>query len=275
MQLLKLLPAVGASLAAATGLAQAKDDPPRWRFSTGVEYSSGDFGGTQDTNVVYVPLSAGVTVNKFRFRATLPFLTVDGPADATIISDESGDGGGGGGGVDDGDPIVTTGDREESGIGDLLLSVSRAFYDLGNTDAYVDLNARVRLPTGDDEKGLGVGATDYGLGGEFGVSTKPGGAYVSAGYRFRGDTARRNRRDGAVAGIGGWLKVTKKTELGVSYDWRESSSGRGEDPQEAGGYIARQMTDQVRRELNGRAGLTDNTPDYAVGVRVSWRQKRR
>jgi hypothetical protein len=98
---------------------------------------------------------------------------------------------------------------------------------------------------------------------------------VSAGYRFRGDTARRNRRDGAVAGIGGWLKVTKKTELGVSYDWRESSSGRGEDPQEAGGYIARQMTDQVRLELNGRAGLTDNTPDYAVGVRVSWRQKRR
>jgi hypothetical protein len=240
-------------------------------LSTGVSYSSGEYGDTTSTDVLVVPFSAKIRTGHWTFKASVPFLRIDGPADATIVLDDNGGGRGGnsgpGGGrdrpEDDGD-TVTGIDRNESGIGDTTLSAMYSFEEIGDSSAYIDVSGRVRLPTGDEDKGLGIGATDYGLSTEIGIDKDGGGGYVSFGRRLQ-------REDGWQAGIGGWFNATGRTSLGVGYDWRESSTATGTDPAEVYAYVSLKMSDAWRINLNASAGLNDASPDYGAGVALTWR----
>ena len=71
----------GAVLWVAGGaIAEETEDPvPIFlEYSTGFDFSHGDYGFDRDSSLYYVPL--GVTVDRgyFRFRATIPFLYNDG-----------------------------------------------------------------------------------------------------------------------------------------------------------------------------------------------------
>jgi hypothetical protein len=152
----------------------------QWQFTTGAEYSSGEYGELTSTQAMLVPFSAKFTFGALSLRASVPYLLVRGPANvAPIIEDDggsrssnSGSGGGGGssgsgGGNDGGDddedddapPFAD--DREAHGFGDATLSATWSWNDLFATRLYADFTARVRLPTGSERKGLGNGATDY------------------------------------------------------------------------------------------------------------------
>jgi hypothetical protein len=225
-----------------------------------------------------VPFSAKIRTDQWTFKATVPFLRIDGPADATVVLDDNGGGRGGnsgpGGGrdrPDDDDDPVTGADRNESGLGDTSLSATYSFDEIGGSSAYIDLSGRVRLPTGDEDKGLGIGATDYGLSTEIGIDKDSGGGYVSFGRRFLGDVSGLQREDGWQAGIGGWFNATERTSLGVGYDWRESSIAAGTDPAEIYAYVSVKMSDAWRINVNASAGLNDASADYGAGVTLTWR----
>lgn len=248
-------------------------------LSTGLSYSSGEYGETTATDVFVVPLSAKLRSGNWTFKAAVPYLRVDGPANAAVILDDSGGGGGDGGGSgrdhpeDDGeDPISGAApDRKESGFGDTSLSATYSFDRLGGGSTYLDLTGRVRLPTGDEGKGLGIDATDYGLSAEFGIDKDAGGAYVMAGRRFLGDADAFAREDGWQAGVGAWRNLGERSSIGVGYDWRESSTGTGQDPAEIYAYLSVKMSEAWKINLNGSGGLNDASADYSVGVNLTWR----
>jgi hypothetical protein len=273
-----------AIIAAAPGLgvAEAKTG---LQFSTGVNYSSGDFGGTTDTDVIVAPFGARVTAGNWAFRASVPFVSVEGPADVTVVLDDSGGGRGSSGSgsgsgrnrpEDDGvAPVATARSGRESGLGDVSLSATYSFNDIGGSNFYSDVSGRVRLPTGDDDKGLGTGATDYGLNAEVGAELSAGGVYVQAGRRFLGDVEGLNREDGWQAGAGIWADITDKASLGAGYDWRESSTPTGDDPSEVNGYATYQLTKAVRVGLNVSAGLNDASADFGAGLSLVFRPQER
>jgi hypothetical protein len=247
-------------------------------LSAGISYSSGEYSDATSTDVLVVPFSAKIRTDQWTFKATVPFLRIDGPADATVVLDDNGGGRGGnsgpGGGrdrPDDDDDPVTGADRNESGLGDTSLSATYSFDEIGGSSAYIDLSGRVRLPTGDEDKGLGIGATDYGLSTEIGIDKDSGGGYVSFGRRFLGDVSGLQREDGWQAGIGGWFNATERTSLGVGYDWRESSIAAGTDPAEIYAYVSVKMSDAWRINVNASAGLNDASADYGAGVTLTWR----
>lgn len=260
---------LGAILAApCLMLAGAASADTRVSFASGVDYSSGDYGDPTDTEVVSVPLSARVTTANWSFRLSIPYLSITGPADVADTVEGGGDGGDGTGA---GGTIVRTG--TERGFGDTTIAATRSFRHLGGADSnlYIDVTGRVRLPSGDDEKGLGVGTTDYGLVGELGNSGSAGGAYVSAGRRFLGDRTGSTRQDGWQAGAGGWLRAGEKTRVGAFYSWREASVAGNEDPSEIGAYVSHRMNDALRVSLNASGGLSEASPNYSAGVRFTWR----
>jgi hypothetical protein len=229
----------------------------RFSFTSGVEYSSGDYGGTEETEIISVPLIGRLTMGNWEFRASIPYRSITGPAN---VADE--DAGGG----------STARSDTESGFGDTTLDVTYRFDDALGEDTYIDTTGRVRLPTGDEDKGLGNGATDYALIGELGYSGDSNGAYVSAGRRFLGDADDGDEReDGWQASVGGWMRAGERGRVGVSYTWRESSSGDGDAPSEAGAYYSRALSDQLRVSVSAAAGLSDASPDYRAGVRFTWR----
>jgi hypothetical protein len=86
---------------------------------------------------------------------SVPYLEIDGPADIYII---------GGQAVGIPEEIVVGSYRNESGIGDVV--VRGDYYLRYGTEStpWVIGVARIKLPTGDEDKGLGTGSTDYELG---------------------------------------------------------------------------------------------------------------
>jgi hypothetical protein len=230
----------------------------RLSLSTGTDYSVGEYGGTEETEVIAVPFAVRLTMDDWTFRLSASYLDVTGPADIS----EDGDSGSSGAVVRDG---------SDAGWGDTTFSVERAFRRIGGTSAYTEVSARVRLPTGDETKGLGVGATDYAISTEVGVSTSDGGAYLSAGYRFLGDRDDGpERQDGMQASIGAWLPVGNRFRVGAFGNWREASIEEGEDPANAGAYVSYRASERLRVTLTASGGLSDASPDHMVGIRFNW-----
>jgi len=281
----------------------------RVQASSGVQYSDGKYGETTSTSAIVVPFSVRASFGSWSIRASVPFVTVDGPADVSeIIDDSSGRGsssgsgssgsgsgsgsgssgsgssgsggsgsgsgsGGSGGGGDDDD--IGSADRSVSGIGDASIALTYSLDALGDSPAYIDFTGRVRLPTGDEDKGLGVGATDYVAMTELGWDGDPGGVFVSAGRRFLGDVDDFERVDGWQASAGGWINISDSAVIGAYYDWRNASVRDGEDPSSVEAYVNWRLSDAWKLELNGGVGLSDASADYTAGLTLVWRSGRR
>jgi len=292
----------GAVIAVLAQCATAYADT-RVQASSGVQYSDGKYGETTSTSALVVPFSLRATFGSWSIRASVPYVTVDGPADVSeIIGDSSGRGsssgsgssgsgsgsgsgtrgrdssgsGSGGDGGDDDDPVdLVTADRSESGIGDASIALTYSLDAIGDSPAYVDFTGRVRLPTGDEDKGLGVGATDYVALTELGWDGDPGGVFVSAGRRFLGDVDAFERVDGWQASAGGWVNLSDSAVIGAYYDWRTSSVRDGEDPSAVEAYVSWRLNEAWKFELNGGVGLSDASAAYTAGLTLSWRSGRR
>src|SRR6266436_7323305 len=86
-----LVPGSVAALLAATGLASAQQQPvpadmasvqsDGFSLTTGVDYSTGKYGGTASTDILYVPLTAAYEMDKWLFKLTVPYIMVTGPGD--------------------------------------------------------------------------------------------------------------------------------------------------------------------------------------------------
>lgn len=243
------------SLLAMAGAAHAET---RLSFTAGLEYSSGEYGGTETTEVVAAPFGVRLTVDDWTFRASSAYMQVSGPADIS----EDGEAGGSG-------PIAR--DQAAHGVADTTVSLERAFRRIGGSNAYVEVTARARLPSGDEERGFGVGTVDYGVVTEIGVSSEDGGAFVSAGYRFLGKRDEGpDRQDGMQAGVGAWLPVGGRGRVGVFGNWRKASVEDGDDPSQAGGYISYRMSERLRVTFAASGGLSDASPEYTAGIRFNW-----
>lgn len=82
--------------------AKQDSDPGVWRISTGINYSQGDYGDTQDTKVVSVPVAMKYRKGGFSFRVSVPYVHIEGPG-SLIDTPQGRDGGfadGGGSGSD-------------------------------------------------------------------------------------------------------------------------------------------------------------------------------
>jgi hypothetical protein len=272
----------------------------RVQASSGLQYSDGKYGETTSTSALVVPFSVRATFGAWSIRASVPYVMVDGPADVSeIIDDSSGRGSssgsgssgsgsgsgsgtsgsdssgsgssGSGGGDDDNEVTVGAADRQESGIGDASIALTYSLDALGDSPAYVDFTGRVRLPTGSEEDGLGVGATDSFALTELGWDGDAGGAFVSAGRRFLGSVDDFERVDGWQASVGGWINVSDSAVVGAYYDWRDSSTRDGEDPSSLEAYVSWRLNDAWKIEVNGGVGLSAASADYTAGLTLIWR----
>lgn len=264
-----------AALSAALGLTAQANAETTLRLSTGVDYSSGKYGGTQKTDVIVAPFSAKVSSGAWSLRATVPVISIKGPSSFVIVEDAGGSTSGSTPGGSGSNGEVTAGAaatrKTTTGVGDLSLSGAYTFDGLVGADSYLELVGRVRLPTGDEAKGLSLGVTDYATTAELGVAGKTTGAYILGGRRFNKDAKGLDRVDGWQAEVGGWLRASESTVVGGSVDWRESSVRNGKDVSEASAYVSYKLTDAVRVGATASAGLTDGAADYGVGLNLSWK----
>ncbi len=260
--------------------------------SVGGDYSRGDYGSSESTNVFYMPFSAKYETGAFTYNLTIPWLRVTGPGDVvpggfggaggaasvgavvcinkgkgncnngggTIVS-----GGGGGGGS------TTTSTRStESGIGDIVAAATYNAIDGGENGFVVDFTGRIKFPTASDSKGLGSGKTDYAV--QVNVDKNFGGPYVSAGlgYKVLGEPDGVSFDNVIFGSLGGGYKLSKSTEMGVSYDWATAAVNGATRPQEVSIYCSHYLSDNYKISGVLYTGLSNASPDVGGGLTLSY-----
>jgi hypothetical protein len=224
-------------------------------LSAGMEYSRGDYGDPVSTDVFYEYVSAKYWSGPWAVKLSIPFVQVDGAG--TI--------------VDDGSEFDAGGeDRMVGGVSDVSLTIQRNF-SWKDEGLYLDLFAKARLPTGDRDRGLGSGEVDYTAAAQLTKAIGDFEVYVYGGRRFLSDTDEFERRDGWILSAGASAEVSESVEVGAFFDWREAAVEEASAPMELGLELTGKISDDVKLSVSGSVGLNENSPDYSVGVSLSWK----
>lgn len=233
---------------------------------TGYDYSSGKFNLPTSTNISYVPYAIKYETGDWTLRASSGYISFAGPRN--IITD------------DNGAPLITDIDltpgearqsRRKSGFGDVYLSATYALENPYMDDFFIDLTGQIKIPTADENKGLGTGQVDY--------TVKLDAAYLfgnfmpfgTLGYRFVGKTPRFDLQNSFFASIGMAYYLTFDTSIGVSYDYRESATPGFNSPKEIFSYVDVQLDDHWGINFYGVVGLNNVTTDYGLGTQLRYK----
>lgn len=235
-------------------------------FTTGYDYSSGKFNLPVNTNISYVPYSLKYSEGSWSFRASSGYISFAGPRN--IIT------------ADDGASILTDVDltpteerlvRRKSGFGDVYLSGTYSLENPYNDNFFIDLTGRIKIPTADENKGLGTGKFDYTIQSDFAYLIGNLMPFATLGYRFVGKTPAFDLQNTFFASVGLSYYVTYDTSIGVSYDYRESSTPGYNSPKEIFGYVDVQLNDHWGFNVYGVTGLNNATTDYTIGTQIRYK----
>ena len=237
-------------------------DLGRISVATLVDYSEGDYDGEERSDILYAALDLAYlspelpltpVADWLELRVNLPYLQVDGPgvlAREGLFPAES-----------DSD---TTG-----GLGDIGLRLGYWLDPPGpRWLPAVELAVRAKLPTADEDRGLGTGRTDWGV--ELGLSERLGRTvlFAGGGRRFMGEPRGTRLRDRWLASLGLSRELGRGLELGLLYDYRSASSREGGDAHDLILFGWARVGKRVDFGPYGLLGLGPGSPDFAVGAQL-------
>lgn len=253
------LSAASAVFAADSVATPASTPPAVTKLGVGFDYSSGKYGFTQSTEVFSVPANLSYEQGRWMFKATVPYITIKGPASVVAGT------GAGGGGVP-GRPTTSS----ESGVGDVMVAGTYHARPVPG-ELNVDFTGRVKFGTADEGKGLGTGLTDYyaqiDLYQNFGAITPFG----NVGYRILGSNAAFPLKDGLYASAGAAYRVSDKTVVGAAYDWRSRIIEGAANGTDAIAFISTTPVESWNFLAYVLKGFNDASPDYGIGGLATYR----
>jgi hypothetical protein len=260
--------AVVAALASPPLRAQDTEAPPpivtepgRFAVSTGVDYSSGRYGESQKTQILYVPLTVRYERGAWQGRITVPYIRITGPGAAV---------GGFDGAVVEAarpGPIET-----HEGLGDVVATGSYLIDPLQAWMPYLEITAKVKFPTASRSQLLGTGEFDYAT--QLDVSKTFGDftPFVDVGYRFIGNPPGAHLQNAVYTSAGLDWRATSWLSAGLIYDWRQTASRQLGESQELTAYGTFRLGRHVRLEPYAVAGFTQASPDFGVGLQLVFRE---
>ncbi len=250
-----------AMMCGSAGAAQAQDSfaDAFWQFraSSGMDFSSGYYGALKRTEILYVPATFQAAKGPWTLKAVVPFIRVSGPA---LLLDGAAEGAAG---------LRNSGHAE--GLGDINLSATYALESLYSLGLYVDLTARVKVPTASFAKGLGTGAWDSAFQVDVAKTLGDFMPFASFGYRLTGQPAGFTLRDVGYGSAGVQYTWSERVTTGLSYDLREAAIKGAAAPQEGTVYLNYKFSDDWSANFYGVAGLSQNSPSAGGGVVVTYR----
>lgn len=231
-----------------------------FEISSGVDYSSGDYGGEVDTDILFVPVTLGYSSSPWKAQVTIPWIQIQGPGNVV---------GGGDAGVIVGDePSQTT--TTESGLGDIWGSLRYNVEAIPYEWFYMDAVAKVKFPTADEDRGLGTGEFDYTLQLDF---FKPLGQLTpmaTVAYKVKGDPDAYSLDNVFYLSVGADYRLNDSTNFGATLDYQEASTSTSDDALEIFSYLSHSINDDW--DITGYTyfGLSDGSPDAGGGISVGY-----
>lgn len=265
--------AVCALLVAVARAALAADPEPTpaarplyWHLkaSLGYHFSTGDYTGSENTDIQYVPLVLTADIERWRLQGTIPYLYVSGPPG--IIEGPNGL------------PIETT-DGTSNGLGDLLLKGSYLLpvEDLFPVDEplpgwlpYVELLGLVKFPTASRSQGLGTGEFDFGFETDLTWAAGRFSPFVGAGYRILGSPPGTHLYDVFTCSVGSLYRVSESLSAGALLDYAQAPTASTGQRLELVPYASWLITPPWTLDSYVSVGLANGSPDVGVGSQLGY-----
>ena len=255
------------SLLGLMGISQLTIAEGMVNFSIGYEQTSGDYGTESNTDIVTVPLNLQYTNDAWRMKLSVPFISVTG--DGSVIPGTSG-------GITGilpfpgmGSTTSTTLVETESGLGDIITSLSYAFDVEAGSFIFTELSADVKWGTASAKKYLGTGENDYSLS-LYTVyekyDLKP---FLSVGYLVMGDTDQTDFNDAGFTTVGLMSQLNENTLLSVAYDYQQAIVNGAEDSKTISLYLAKRVSQNWTANAYILSGLTNSVADSGFGLTLN------
>lgn len=245
------LPAAAVALMAQPALAE--EEQGQWSFTSGIDYSTGDYGDEGDTDILFVPFSLGYSQGPWAAKVTVPWVQIKGPG--SVI------GGGDGGVVVGGAEAI-----DDSGLGDIWAQLSYSLESFPADYGYLDLVGKVKFPTADEDKGLGTGEFDYTLQVDY---FKPLGKLTpmaTVAYKIKGDPEGSELDNVFFLSAGADYRLNETINFGATLDWQDASSSASDDSLEIFNYLGYRVNDANLLTFYSYIGLSDGSPDIGGGI---------
>jgi opacity protein-like surface antigen len=253
-----LLSAVAAAVACASILVPAPAHSGSWQADLSATYESGTYGSSETTTMVSIPLTIKRYFSRWETSITLPYLSVETKGDVVIV---------------DGSPQSAAegsdGSGSASGLGDIV--IKGKFYAATERGSlpYIDLVARVKVPTAGTD--LGTGEADFGFGAE--ISHSLGKKYFAMAdtmYTITGDPSGTDYRNRVAWGLGGGWQPKPGSTLSISYDYKSALRSTETAARSLTVYGSRRLRPAVRLYGLLDFGLSDSASDVGLTAGVKY-----
>ena len=207
-------------------------------------YKTGDFGTPTRSDLYYVSPTLGYVTPQYDVSVTVPYLYLVNKTGSATTS--------------------------ESGIGDIILRGGRVLLPEDDEGISLDGALAVKLPTADENKGLGTGAADYGAFAGLHKRIESVKFSLTGGYIIIGDHPPVTYNNIFVYGIG-VSKRFKRTEVYTSFEGRQSAISGAKDPQEIHFGFFHILSRNYSLKGSTFFGLNDGGPAFGfeLGI-VKW-----
>lgn len=233
-------------------------------LSFGGYYSKGDYGQGADTSILYFPLSYTRHLGHWNLQLSVPRLEISGAGNVLVNV--------GGLGRDDVGLLQEDVSQTQRGMGDTLISATYQLPALSENAPFIDLGFEVKLPTADENKGLGTGAHDYGLQMDLYQQWGKTTLFATLGHRFRGTSSLySDMEDSTFVSLGFTRPLAQRWSGGLIYDFREAASSNSGETHELLPYVSWALSSQWTLMGYAVKGFTQDSADRAVGLQVNYR----
>ena len=254
-----MLCAVATAAVSLPGLVQAG-----YNFTTGAEYTEGDYGTDVATSTWYVPFTLGYTGDDYALSVTVPFVTVSGSTEVTGVRSSTLSGKGG---MKSGSSTTTTttDKRTDSGLGDVILKASYQLMTETADRPWMGVTGKIKWGTASKSDNLGTGEDDYALQ----LDMARGAVDGFIGYMWLGDTSSVNYDDIFYGAIAYTLPLNPKWRLRTEF-YAEQAALSGTDPvQELNVGFLRPLSEKQNLKLYVLKGFSDSSSDWGAGAMLS------
>lgn len=251
-----ILCVIGA-MAALSGQMASAAESGEFSFTTGLDYSSGKYGGTQSTDILYIPFAGKYETGPWAFKLTVPYIRITGPGG--VLRDV--------GAFKAAGATRTT----ESGLGDVVAAATYNIYGSGGASPLlVDLTGKIKFGTADENKGLGTGKDDYAVQADVYKTIGQFTTFGTLGYKVFGEPAGIKLDNVFYGSLGGSYKYNQQTSAGLILDLRQKASVTGAPQRELTAFVSRKIDKTWKAQGYIVHGFADGSPDWGAGAMVSY-----
>lgn len=247
-----------------TAKAETQHKPARWTLGTGAHWLSGDYGRTQATRLHAFPLTLSWKKAPWKAKLSTSLVGISGPGslvDGNPASSNST--------TTNSDQDTLT-DSAQTGLGDTTATLTWQKQTPWLKKIWLDFSLGVKLPTADENKGLGTGATDVrvkiDMARRWGKLT----GFSTLGYKIRGTSDIRPLDNAPWLTLGLSHPWGKSQRLGLMYDHTRPAIDGNSARSELAGFWQHAWSTRWKSTIYLVGGLNDNSPDIGGGFQLAY-----